>query len=482
MIGPLQTSHVTMDTAILFAAWADNQLHEIGLDTPQPLLPILDQAVIQSVIERLVQNGSKLIHVILGDTPIPVRQLLNAGKRWGCKLIYHDTGKGELFTQVMRRLNLDLEHCYAVSNACFLPICDDNVLFAPLAEGLSGRVASGNLNACPVWGGMGAFTGKWLLELDIDSSHEAFERKILDVPEIEKIHSVEVLSSVTPAALLKSNLWMLNEITANEMNALNFGRGSQVHPQVKIIQPVHIGSNVKICEGVTVGPNVVICHDSLISKNATLENCMILPDTYVGVDLKIEDAVVAGNILFNVRLNTRIKLADPGLLSSMRHTHAINAAKIKEQCIALTLYMVLFPLQLLVLLFGKSTMACPNFLSTHNENKVSHFRHIFFPGLREVLRGKICILGPTPDALRSIYPSDFPTDPMMYEQNRYGLLNDSLLLETSCVSPELQFASDVYAYSNYGNVVMTFRLLGTYLLQVVSSLASWRSVSQGKTI
>jgi len=470
MNASLQTQPDAVKTAILFTEWFEPQHTEAHLGVPSALLPLLGVPILQCVVERLVASGCTLIHVALGDDHLPVRALLSDGSRWGCRLVYHDAGESERFNQLMRRLNIDPDLRYTLASANHLPLTTDKPTLAPLSKDMQGRADFFTRDEVSQWSGWGVFSGSWLLTQNIDIRHGAIESHLLQNPLIEIREQPHTLSTTSLSALLESNRLMLSSNSTGSITEP--GRGCVIHPNAKIMHPVCIGEHVKIGSGAIIGPNSVIGHGCFIDKDANLQNCVILPNSYIGEGLELNDVVVRHNLLANVRIGTLIKISDPNLISPLHISQRAEENSIRtEKLLAHTLCITLLPLHMLILLLNKCS---PHAASRKPYGHISpdilcHFRDTFYPGLHKVIQGQLSLIGPTPRSNTEVNQI-----PLMwrvtYDKQRYGLLNEEQLQNPDTITPESKFASDAFAYANHDNVGTTISLLRGYLLRVVLSL------------
>ncbi len=489
-----------MNTAILLTDWDDPQHDSAPLGVPNCLLPFLDRPALQWVVERLVRLGCTQIHVVLGDHPLPIRAFLEEGARWGCRLVYHHAGAEERFGQIMRRLDLAPEPGYVLANATRLPFGEDSTLFQALPATSSGRAAVWNQDSLTHWGGWGVFTGAWLLAQDVESRQAALEACLLQVETIEKPLLTMPLSAATPAALIESNRRLLSD-GSPESPMQRIGRGCTTHPGAQLVPPFLIGQQVKIGFGAIIGPEVVIGDGALIDRDAHLHRSVISPNTYVGEGLELEGAVAREHWLANTRLDTVIEITDSHLLSALpRHDPtASGSGTAGDPWLALALWIVLAPLQTLTYWQARrdppprktlvtlprpggaepieieASLANPQSTLQDDGSRrwARHFHQSFYPGLREVMRGRLSLVGPSPRSLAEVreLPEEWRS---LYIVSRCGLLNEALLQPEEALFPETRFASDALAQVQHGKVGDTLKLLRQYLVRVMRSLGTRR--------
>ena len=326
-------------TAILFAGWGDTPL---GL--PGELVPLAGRSLLQRSVERLVRAGISRIEVALGESTRALKAFLGDGSRWGCGIRCHTPSAGESLHDLCRRLALDPGSNYALASASMMPLEAELALNEPLPATSAGRALVWEADGKANWTGWGTFTGEWLFAQEAIVSHVELGQRLLELAQIERRHTEEPLATTSPAELLRSQKRLLDGAAPAAGNA-GPGRGCQIHPSARIVAPVHIGQHVRIGANAIVGPYASIGDGALIDREAQVANSVILPATYVGEDLEIIDAVVAGDRLANARLDTVVRVAAPGLLSATSRGSAGGQPPGFEKALARALRIVLAPLQ-----------------------------------------------------------------------------------------------------------------------------------------
>jgi NDP-sugar pyrophosphorylase family protein len=63
--------------------------------------------------------------------------------------------------------------------------------------------------------------------------------------------------------------------------------------------------------------NVVLCNDTLVDRGTEIKNSIILPNSYIGRNLRIENSIVQGMMLIRVDLGIVTKIEDDQLISEL---------------------------------------------------------------------------------------------------------------------------------------------------------------------
>jgi NDP-sugar pyrophosphorylase family protein len=95
--------------------------------------------------------------------------------------------------------------------------------------------------------------------------------------------------------------------------------GAEVDESVVIEGPAYIGAHACICDGVRISGCSNIERGAEVDGSTAIEDCSVLPQTYVGVGLKLSNAVVSGSELFHLRRNLQVDIKDDRLIGTAHH-------------------------------------------------------------------------------------------------------------------------------------------------------------------
>jgi hypothetical protein len=479
------------DTAILLATQRAMPATEGGLGIPLMLLPLQGRCFLQRAVELLVRAGCSRIHVAIGENAEAVRDLLQSGERWGVRLDYHYLGTDEPLERFSFRLGLDPDHAYWLADATRLP---SDAL--PAAGGADASPAASQplcWNDMPGWRwtGWGHFSGAWLMTCRYPLEQPETEQCVLRGSQLLRHQVARPLSVASLAGLLDSNRRLL----AGRQSLPNaVGRGTEIHPSARIIAPVHIGTGVKVAAGAVIGPNVSIEDGCFIDGGSRLEDSLVLSGTYVGRELDLQGIITNGSLLANVALDTVAEISDPNLLGgSAGHVSRVPPG---ERLLVRVLYHALQPLRWVARwqMAGRSAtgdraVAIPapcvggvepgrTHVALHlppapseatSQQWKEHFCRTFHPGLRQVMLGRLQLVGPTlrSDADVRRLPAEWRR---LYAGFRCGLLNDGLVQDQTTSTIDDRFAADAVACANQGDMRAGWKLLRQYLAKVVRDL------------
>jgi hypothetical protein len=437
-----------------------------------------------------VRSGCRHIHIALADDAISVKHFLSSGERWGCQLTYHYVAPDESLSRFMRRLGVEPASRYWLADAAQVPLEPLPTLADPAA---AAAVAAGH----PLcwqdgpdqrWSGWGLFSGDFLMKCEQTLHDESLEERMLNAGHLLRHQVARPLSAETLADLLESSRRLLMA----QADPVAIGRGSQIHPDATINAPVFIGAQVKVGAGAVIGPNVAIESGVFVGRGAHLHNSIVMPDTYVGEELDFHGVIARGSLLANIPLNVVTEIPDRDLLADLAHERPASG----NAMLAFIMRLCLAPLHWLSswktrcqrndgehpvaipypragqagLGLARVKLMLPDALSSSTPpNRAAHFCRTFYPGLREVMRGKLQLVGPTPRRVSAV--QNLPKEwRRLYVDYRCGLLNEGLLHNASGSSDEDQFACDALACASQGDVRAILRLLSRYLALVLHDL------------
>lgn len=94
------------------------------------------------------------------------------------------------------------------------------------------------------------------------------------------------------------------------------GAGSVVWCRKAPDTAINIGERCKIFGSTEIGSNTIIGHGSIVQCGTKLSNVVILPGTYVGKHLTVEDAIVDGNLVICSRTGAITTFPDSSIFGS----------------------------------------------------------------------------------------------------------------------------------------------------------------------
>ena len=153
-----------------------------------------------------------------------------------------------------------------------------------------------------------------------------------------------------------------------------FGRNVTTMPNCTTEPPLIVQDNAFLGRSLVLAGGVVVGKNSLIDDNTELRHTIVLNDTYVGKRLYLEDKIVSGNRVVDVRTGAYIDLSDEFLAKDSRRK-LLDRFRLVGWLTALGLVALLTPIYLRARLFHRRV------------KEIAFFRLLFriYPGCWKVL-------------------------------------------------------------------------------------------------
>lgn len=119
----------------------------------------------------------------------------------------------------------------------------------------------------------------------------------------------------------------------------------QIHPRARLTPPYWIGSRTQIGPDCEIGPNAVIGEGCMIDSHAQVVEAVMLPNTYLGQNTCLNQAIAQGGVLVNVRHACRVDIRENFIMVPVS-IHRQTASLI-DRAAALAAWMLLAPVALL---------------------------------------------------------------------------------------------------------------------------------------
>jgi hypothetical protein len=460
---------------------------DAGERPPLFLLPLIDRPFLQHVVECVAEAGVvEQIDIVLCHMPEKVESLFGDGTRWGVPVRYHLVRDAAKPYAPLARIAADgpvlLVHADCLPQ---VPLKETAAALQPLAFCSAGT-----------WTGWALLDPAAISAIAGDWDREQLEQFVLDSAGRFAVRDCPVILGVrSEAEFIVSQRTALDKSFPGLMfygrevqEGIWISRNVTLHPTASLIPPVYLGENSRIGAGVRLGPNVVVVRDCLLDSASTLENSAILPGSYVGQALELDHVIVERNRLVNVRAGGEAIVRDDFILSGITHTslHSLLSSLLSRTA-ALILFFFTWPVVLLTALSLRVFRAGPvvnnatvlrlpagdshwewktfelnSFASSGSgRSALGHFFLRFLPGLINVLRGQLHLVGVAPRSPEEALalPGDWR---ILYLRSRTGLITEAFALHGADASPDEVYSSEAY-YSVAGGPRHDAHILLRYL-------------------
>lgn len=132
-------------------------------------------------------------------------------------------------------------------------------------------------------------------------------------------------------------LWL--ERLQDDPNAdlISIGQHCRIHPDAELIPPYFIGNQVAIGPGSKIGPGAVIGSGCLLAGSNHITRSHLSAHTSLGPMTGLEDCLLDGNILYNLRLKARIAGLENHLADTLERRADPRRPGLGERLLALRL-------------------------------------------------------------------------------------------------------------------------------------------------
>ena len=311
--------------ALLFANQPGTALAPLTDDTCVPLLPVLCKPIIVHALEALAGAEIEEVLVVISPHAERVEAELGDGTRWGLPLTYITTPNDVPWPDVVSRLGRFLD-----GQEEFLAVRADVMRSdGGLAEFLS--VASSrpesNIEGVAFKGGAAGLRlvrGSW----DDEYTPVLMESTSV-VPVID--HASLLAANCRAAAGELGSQWIGGHAIAE---GVRIGSHSEIARDTLRSPPFFADEGVKVRPGAQLDGPVVLGQNVIVDEGAVIHNAMVMPNTYVGRQVELRNAIAWRKQLIRVDLGTSTRIDDPFLLGDLSDSPAFRAVSDWAQRIA----------------------------------------------------------------------------------------------------------------------------------------------------
>jgi len=492
---------------------------------PSAMLPLVDRPFIQHVVETLAASGVREFAVILSHEPGPVETLLGDGTRWGVVIRFHLARDPDRPYRVLHTMSpapgdepiLLAQADRLLDPATIVAECPADArprVFvrqaAAAAEDATLAQGPRQIRDVDVWTGWAWLDRSFIAQLPADVGFADLATHLLDCAACGAAGRVEVsnlLDASSYDGLIAAQRRVLERqfpgllLSGQEVGpGIWLGRNVSLHPTTQLIAPVAIGENCRIGRGVRLGPNVALGAGCIVDEESIASDTVIFPFCYVGQGLELVETLVDHDCLVSLRHGTDTDVNDESLLASLaRNAHHRALANGLVRLSALAILALSWPIFLITALVLRLTRQQPVLarrdvvrlpapldpgrwktfpLWTFPSDGGSHedgFRGPgrglsdlvlrVLPGLVQVVRGELQIVGVTPRTEAELHalPHDWQ---VLMLRARPGLITEAIVFSEDALSPDERDASDA-CYAVIGGGRHDCVLLFSYFKQLV---------------
>jgi NDP-sugar pyrophosphorylase family protein len=305
--------------ALVLADRTAGDFEPLARDLSPALLSVAGKPVIQHCIEDCWEAGIRevLVAVPAGDRTI--REELGDGQRFGLAIRYLESGGQQWPGEVLALAGLATEAPLLVARGDVLRgRCASRLL--EQAVGVDGDVVLGLIGARPAGIALLRRRCKGINQLDWSLAGNRAHRPPGPCVELGDV-GLALLDG--PAELFHACLDALDGRYADLVpeGRTQPGAALWLGPRATIARSVHVAGTARVGRGaelheqVELAGRVEIGDRSVIDAGAQLVDAVVLPGTYVGRGVRLQNAIACGAWLYRVDLGTCQRIEDPLLLA-----------------------------------------------------------------------------------------------------------------------------------------------------------------------
>ncbi len=322
------------------------------------LLPIAHQALVRFRLEELIGAGVTDCVFVLCDHADKLEALLGHGERWGARFRFALSRGGEAPSAIWPRINIGDDQPLLVLRADLLAAPSVGP-FLEAAQGLSGSTLIG-LTDDPRASLLLLRPGHADARALLDVLHWSAPAAPAEVDGLERVDLTEVPLNLldTLSEYHRANLDLVTgripglSADGRELAlGLKVGRRAVIAPRSLRQGQAYIGDNSRVSAEAELLGEAVICRDVVVDRAATVSDSVILPHSYIGELVAVNNAIVAQDLLIRVDTGAVLKIADAFLLGRLGGEEATwKAGGVLDRLLGVLLLVLSLPLWLVALI------------------------------------------------------------------------------------------------------------------------------------
>jgi hypothetical protein len=347
-----------MKRAVIIATGHAPNLAGLCEHRPASMVSFIDRPFLQHIVEFVVGEGVQHIDFVLCRFPQQVERHFSDGSRWGAEFRYYLVRDPACPFSAIRAIPFADDENVLVAHALSLPavspawqpgnpLPDRGPDLRPCAARVSGEGAFEPVGWAVCRGGA---LKSMAPDLDMAAWTEGLKTLVsagrphdLVAPPLDISSYAGYLASVS-RALRSEEIPLLRTGLANDPG-IRLSRNVILHPTAEIRPPAFIGADCRIGRGTRVGPNAVVGENCVLDAHCSVENGIVMPQSYVGEGLEISDTVIERNRAVNVRLGAVVDIADNFIAGTLeRHRMGSLFRGGLMRILGLVLFLITLPL------------------------------------------------------------------------------------------------------------------------------------------
>jgi mannose-1-phosphate guanylyltransferase/phosphomannomutase len=339
--------------AVIMAGGEGSRLRPLTSNQPKPMMPLVNQPMMQHIVELLRRHGFDDIVVTVAFMANAIRTYFGDGSEFGVRMVYateeHPLGTAGSVRNAMDELDdrflvisgdvltdIDLGKIVSFHDERKATVTIGLVAVEnPLEFGIVITREDGTIDRFlekPTWGQVFSDTintGIFVLEPDVfdyitpdqqvDFSNDVFPAMLDDGARLFGAVAEGYWEDVgTLEAYVRAHKDVLDHRVSIDIPGFRLehgvwlGEGAEIHPEAKIDGPAVVGENCRIEAGARLGPYTVLGSNVRVREAADLERVVVHDNSYLGSGARLRGTVVgrACDLRNNARCEEGVVLGD----------------------------------------------------------------------------------------------------------------------------------------------------------------------------
>lgn len=340
----------TPSIAVVFADRLGRELDPLFKASCPALLPIAGKTPLEYCLDDLAEVGIRRAVIVVSACAERIQALLGNGDAWGLQFEFVLSRGEEAPAALVKRFDSLLdEHYLAVRG---------DVLRSPLARDFLAQWAADPAETQALV--QGRPVGMAV------SSRAAPELGAVAWPLAQEASGTSLEAHKgNPLASLE-DIWQANlDAVAGAFHGLVIpglskqsgvvvGRLSYLETSSVVEPPVHVGDHSSVHRSCGLYGPVVIGNNCFIDRETQISNSVILPGTYIGAGLDVQDAIVGEGQLIKPLESLVLQVDDPLWVAPMEQGYAASDRSLIDRLLALVLLLLSAPLWPVAALLSRS--------------------------------------------------------------------------------------------------------------------------------
>lgn len=308
---------ITPKTAILFADRKGAELAPLNEHFAPANLPIGGKCALEFWFEYLCEQKFNQVYLFTGSHSSEIKAQFPSGDHWGFELHYLSSRGEETPTDLVARYSDQLPKQFCALRADIVPQPRNTGSIMHLAE----------------------------IDLGAEKSKEKLDQLSWDSVQ-SGAQTPHLLSSLQEYAeiterILHSKLWcctprglMLDDYKWTATPEFSNDRVDAIDGSL------YVGRDTVIDRSVLMEASVSVEAGSFVDRGATLKNAIVLPGTYVGQNVSLENCLAYGSLMIDLKHGIAQQIDDPALLSPILSNARVTRTTNSERFVAAFLMLV----------------------------------------------------------------------------------------------------------------------------------------------